>query len=125
MSETFVLPDNPTPLQLNRSLSVCANQIARLSDLVAHYKADASYKQTAYKRAYARAMVKYQAAKNATLSKALAEIDEDVIRAADELDAANAIYTIAQGEMDGYEAQFIALRKIVEVRKMEVQGGIG
>lgn len=125
MSETFVLPDNPTPLQLNQSLSVCANQIARLSDLVARYRADASYKQTAYKRAYSRAMVRYQGAKNATLSKALAEADEDVIRAADELDAANAIYTIAQGEMDGYEAQFIALRKIVEVRKMEVRGGIG
>lgn len=125
MAREFTLPDNPTPLQLNQSLTECANNIARLSDLVASYKADVAIKTTAYKRAYARATVKYSSAKNATLIKAMSDIDEDVTKAQDVMDTATAVYTIALGEIEGYDSQFVALRKIVEVRKMEVRGGIG
>lgn len=120
-SREFTLPVDPTPLELNQALSICANNIARLSDLVAQYKADAAIKQTAYKRAHARARVKYSNAKNSDTSKALTEIDEEVIAAQNELDQANAVFLVAMGEMEGYEAQFIALRKIVEIRKMEAR----
>ncbi len=125
MGKEFQIPQNPTPLELNQALSICSNNIARLSDLCAQYKADLAIKQTTLKRAMARALVKYSGAKNATLAKALAEADEDVATAQDNVDQANALYIVAQGEMDGWDSQFIALRKIVEVRKMEVHGGIG
>jgi hypothetical protein len=125
MSDKFELPQNPSPMQLNQSLSICSNNISRLSDLCAQYKADTAIKQTALKRAMARALVKYSGAKNSTLTKAMAEVDAGVIAAQDEVDTANALYLVAQAEMDGYDAQFIALRKIVEIRKMEIHGGIG
>jgi hypothetical protein len=125
MSAKFELPQNPSPMELNQSLSICSNNIARLSDLCAQYKADTAIKQTALKRAMAKALVKYSGEKNSTLTKAMAEVDADVIAAQDEVDTANALYLVSQAEMDGYDAQFIALRKIVEIRKMEIHGGIG
>ena len=118
----FVIPRDPTPLELNNSLIICANNIARIQQLVAGYKADVGVKQTAYKRAMARALVIHQHEKNATLIKAMAETEPEVQWALDELDKATAIYTIGQGELDGYEAQFVALRKIVEIKKLEIAG---
>lgn len=125
MDKEFQIPQNPMPLELNRALATCSNNIARLSDICAQYKSDVAIKQTTLKRVMARALVKYSDAKNATLAKAMAEADGDVEAAQDAVDAANALYLVAQGEMDGWDSQFIALRKIVEVRKMEVHGGIG
>ena len=116
-----MLPINPTPAQLEKELAVVANSIATLSDLVARYKADAALKETAYKRRYAEALVKYSGAKNATIAKSMAEIDPDVRAAQDELDQANAVYIVAMGEYSGYDSQFIALRKIVHIREMEMR----
>lgn len=95
--------------------------MASLSDLVARYKADAALKETAYKRRYAEALVKYSGAKNATIAKSMAEIDPDVRVAQDELDQANAVYIVAMGTYGGYDSQFIALRKIVHIREMEMR----
>lgn len=122
MSYKFELPHDPTPQQMNNALITCANNISRLQQLVAEYKANVGIKQTAYKRAMARALVVNQHKKNATLIKAMAELEPTVKTALDELDQANAVYTVAQGELEGYEAQFVALRKIVEIKKLEIQG---
>ena len=119
---TFNIPQDPTPQQMNNSLITCANNISRLQQLVAEYKANVAIKQTAYKRAMARALVKHQDKKNATLIKAMAELDGFVQDALDELDQCNAVYTVALGELEGWEAQFVTLRKIAEIKKMEIQG---
>ena len=118
----FRIPSDPTPQEMNASLIECANNISRLQQLVAEYKADVGIKQTVYKRALARALVMNQSGKNATIIKAMAEIDPNVQVALDELDQATALYTVGQGELDGYEAQFVALRKIVEIKKLEIAG---
>jgi hypothetical protein len=89
---------------------------------VCEYKANVAFKQTAYKRAMAKALVIHQDKKNATLIKAMAELEPFVINAIDELDQATALYTVAQGELEGWEAQFVALRKIAEIKRMEIQG---
>lgn len=122
MMNTFTIPQDPTPQQLNNALIACANNISRLQQLVAEYKANVSLKQTAYKRAMAKALVLHQGRKNQTLIKATAELEMFVQVALDELDQATAVYTVAQGELDGYEAQFVALRKIVEIKKLEISG---
>lgn len=119
---TFNIPQDPTPQQMNNSLITCANNISRLQQLVAEYKANVGIKQTAYKRAMARALVLHQHKKNATLIKAMAELEPFVLNALDELDQATALYTVGQGELEGYEAQFVALRKIVEIKKLEIAG---
>lgn len=120
-SREYTLPINPSPAMLERDLAAISNNMARLSDLVATYKADAAIKQTVYKRAYARALVEYSGDKNATIIKAKADIYPAVISAQDEMDQANAVYIVATGEYEGYEAQFVALRKMVEIRKMEAR----
>lgn len=122
MSEVFKIPVDPTPQEMNQCLIVCANNIARVQEIVSEYKANVAIKQTAYKRAMAKALVLHQGEKNATLTKAMAELEQFVIEALDELDQCNAVYTVALGELDGWEAQFVALRKIAEIKKMEVQG---
>lgn len=118
----FNIPKDPTPQEMNNALIVCANNISRLQQLVAEYKANVGIKQTAYKRAMARALVIHQDKKNQTLIKAMAELEPLVIKALDDLDQATAVYTVGLGELEGYEAQFVALRKIVEIKKLEISG---
>ena len=119
---SYSIPSNPTTYDLNVSLITLSNNMARLSNLIAQYKADVATKTTANKRALARAYVTNKDAKNATLSKALAEIDDLVVKTSDDLDKASNIYILALGEQEGYAAQFTAVRKLVEIRKLEQQG---
>ena len=119
---TYTIPNNPTTYDLNVSLITLSNNMARLSNLIAQYKADVATKTTANKRALARAYVTNKDAKNATLSKALAEIDDLVIKTADDLDKATNLYILALGKQEGYEAQFTAVRKLVEIIKLEQMG---
>src|SRR5574344_3102998 len=118
----YTLPSNPTTGQLNQALITLSNNMATLSNLISQYKADVASKTTANKRALARAYITNKDAKNATLSKALAEIDDLVIKTADDLDKANNLYILALGEQEGYEAQFTAVRKLVEIIKLEQMG---
>lgn len=120
MSTKLIVPENPTPAQLQQLLSVCSNEIAKLTDLVATYKQDAAIKERCYDRAMARATVRYKGQGNASLVKALAINDTEVIRASDDLDVAEAVYALAKAELDGYDAQFVAVRKIAELRKTEI-----
>ena len=121
MGTIFQIPDNPSVGELQHLLATCSNQIATLTDLVATYKADAAIKTTAFKREVARATVKYRHDGTAAVVKALVEIDADVIAAGNECDNAEAIYGLAKAELDGYEAHFVALRKISELRKTEMR----
>ena len=119
----FKIPENATLAQINESLITCANNLSAVGRQVAIYKADVAIKQTAYKRALARAKVLNSTAKTATMQNALAETDDTVIEKQDELDIANALYIVAQGELEGWDAQFVALRKIVEIKKLERDEG--
>ena len=121
MGTVFQIPDNPNVGELQRLLTICSNQIATITDLAATYKADAAIKTTAFKRAVARATVKYRHDGTAAVVKALVEIDPDVVAAGNECDNADAIYGLAKAELDGYEAHFVALRKISELRKTEMK----
>lgn len=121
MTCKLTVPDNPTPQQLQHLLAICSNQIATLSDQVATYKQDAAIKMTNYKRELARAIVRYSGSGTASFIKAKAETDSLVVSALDDVDIAEAVYGIAKAELDGYDAQFIALRKIAEIRKQEIK----
>lgn len=117
----FSIPSDPTPADLVRLLSSCSNNIAKIADKCAEYKTNVAYKQTTLKREQAKALVRYSMAKNASIMKAQMEIDPDVVKAQDEYDTACATYQLMQAELDSYNSHFIALRKIVEMRKTEIQ----
>lgn len=119
--EIFEIPQEPTPADLVRLLSVCSNNIAKIAEKCAEYKTNVAYKQTALKREQAKALVRYGMAKNASIMKAQMEVDNAVMLAQDEYDTACATYQLMQAELDAYNSHFIALRKIVEMRKTEIQ----
>jgi len=121
----FKIPDNATFAQISQSLAICSNSMASVSEKCAEYKADVALKQTALKRAMAKATVKFSGEKNAGLIKARAELDPQVVKAQDEYDSVSAIYTIAEGELEAWEAQFVALRKMVAIREIELRGNVG
>ena len=125
MGKEFQIPQNPTFPQISEGLATCSNNMARVSDLCAQYKADLALKTTKLKRAKAKAMVRFSGQKNATVMKAMAEVEPEVVKCQDEVDSAMAIYTIAQGEIEAWEAQFVALRKMVAIREIELRGNIG
>ena len=122
MSE-FNIPSNPTLAQIQQSLITCSNNLAKVGKQVSEYKADVALKETAYKRALARAKVMYQDKKPSAMINAYAETESSVIEAQDELVQANSLFIIASGELDGWDAQFVALRKIVEIKKIERDNG--
>ena len=119
----MIIPEGATLPEINQCLIACANKIAEVSTKVAEYKADAALKQTTYKRLLARAKVLNMGAGNATITAAKAETAEDVVQAQDAYDQASALYTMACGEFDALQTTFVALRKIVEIKKLEQTGG--
>lgn len=122
----FMVPANPQPKDLEKMLALCSNHIATLSDKLAEYQSNVAVKTTAYKRAFAQAVVlSTDKGRSPTISKAAAEADLKVIATQDELDIASAVYTIAKGEFDGWNAHFVALRKMAEIRKSEMFSGTG
>ena len=116
----FIIPEHPTPAQIEKMLAICSNQIATLADLLTGYKSDVALKDTIYKRALARAIINNRLdGVPATIVAKVAEVDAAVIAARDDLDIADAIYTAAKGDFDGWDSHFVALRKIAEIRKVE------
>ena len=57
--------------------------------------------------------------------RAMVELDGDVVTSLDELNVALASYELAKGELEGYDAHFTALRKMAELRKVEMRTGCG
>ena len=124
MAKEFRIPQNATFEQISECLATCSNQMASVSEKVGEYKADVALKATTLKRALARATVLHKGEKNAALIKAMADLDTQVIKAQDEFDSATAVFIIGQGELDAWNYQFIALRKMVSIREIEAKANI-
>ena len=119
MAKVYQIPADPELWEIPKILIVLGNNIARLTKLVARYQARAGFLEAAYKRAVARAKVANKGAGNQELIKSMAEIDPTVVVLANRLEIAEAKLTLSKGELEGYDAQFISMRKIVEIKKME------
>lgn len=124
-AEKIIIPRDATPAELCNLLADIANAMSQIADTVAAYVADAKRKEGLYKRAYAIAIINNKNAGSAEIRKAYAEIDELVCSTKRDMEQADTLVTLAEAEQSGYESQFIAVRKIVEIRKMELQGGGG
>lgn len=115
------IPTNPTPPELIRLIAQCSNNISELAEKVELAKIKASDSERSYKREMAKALFKYSGEKNATLTKAKAELDEDVVNAESEMYLNQATYKLLQAEYDSSEVSFVALRKIAEIMKTELR----
>lgn len=120
-NEVFVLLPDPTLPEIAHELTVLADNMARLQSLVGKYKVAAAQAETRAVRAEAKAHVVYRSEKNQALIKARVAMDDEVILANDLLEQAEAKLIMAQGELAGYEAQFIAVRKQAELKKLEME----
>lgn len=57
--------------------------------------------------------------------RAMVDSDAAVTKAQDDYINADAVYQVAKGELDAYDAQFTALRKQAEIKKVEMNRGLG
>lgn len=115
------IPEQPTPGQLIQLLAQSSNDIGQWAVKVEQARSDFTKAQKKHKRELAAAMFRYGEEKNATLTKARAELDNAVIDAEEIMDVAEAKYKLMQAELDGMETAFVALRKIAEIRKTEMR----
>jgi len=120
-AEQFILLDDPTLPEIAMELTFLANNLSRLQELVAKYKIDTARAKTRALREESTAHVLYRAEKNQALIKARVALYDAVIKANDDLDIAEAKLIKAQGELAGCDAQFVAVRKQAELKKLEVE----
>lgn len=117
----FIIPENPTPAELSQLLAICSNEIGKVVMLASRYKAEVATKKTAYEREYAKAIVKYKGSGNAEVVKALAKTDPAVIKAADELEATEAAYILANAEVTAWDTHHTTLRKMASLLITEAE----
>lgn len=105
--------------QLGRQL---ANEVARLSKVVANYEAEVSNKAKAYKLELAKAKVLLKDSKySPTMVNAMAETTPTVMVAADNLQQAEAILLIGKADLEGRDKQYQMIKKIIELRVQELR----
>ena len=116
----FQIIEDPTPAEINRELTFLANTMARLENLVAGYRKELAVRETTLKRTKAIAVIKHRQESPAEYRSAQVELDPDYNTAKDKYQEIFNTLTIAQGRLAGYNAQFVAVRKQAELRKMEM-----
>jgi len=105
--------------QLGRQL---ANEVARLSKVVAKYKSDVSIKSKVYKLELAKAKVLLRdSSYTPTMINAMAETTPEVMAAADSLQQAEVILLIGKAELEGREKQYQMVKKIFELKIQELR----
>lgn len=123
----YQISEDPTPAILDEELTFLANTMARLENLVASYRKEQAIRETTLKRTKAIAFIKHKGDSPAEYRSAQIELDPDYSTARDKYQEISNVLTIAQGRLAGYNAQFVAVRKQAELKKMEMQqiGGQG
>jgi hypothetical protein len=120
----FTIIEDPLPSDIAWELTFLSNNMARLERLVAQYKREVAQKKTALERVEAMAWIRWRSEKNQALIRARVSVDEDVMAAQIALEDAENVFTLAQAELNGYDAQFVAVRKQAELKKMEMKEGL-
>ena len=94
--------------------------MARLENLVAGYRKELAVRETTMKRTKAISVIKHRQESPAEYRAAQIELDPDYNTAKDKYQEVFNTLTIAQGRLAGYNAQFVAVRKQAELKKMEM-----
>lgn len=116
------IPDDLQPAQLDKLGRELSNEVARLGKIVAQYESKLVEVSKAYKLALARAKIMFKDTRYApTMINALAETDETVIQAADAVQLAEARLLIGKAELDGREAQYQMVKKIMDLKIQELR----
>lgn len=117
----FRIVEDPTPIELDKELTFLANTMARLENIVAGYRKELAVREVTLKRTRAVAVVKNKDVTPAEYRNAQVELDPEYNTAKDKWQEINNILYLAQGKLAGYNAQFVAVRKQAELKKMEMQ----
>lgn len=116
----FQIIEDPTPVDIDKELTFLANTMARLENLVAGYRKELAVRETTMKRTKAISVIKHRQESPAEYRAAQIELDPDYNTAKDKYQEVFNTLTIAQGRLAGYNAQFVAVRKQAELKKMEM-----
>lgn len=116
----FQIIEDPTPVEIDKELVFLANTLARLENLIAGYRKELAIRETTMKRTKAISVIKHKQDSPAEYRAAQIELDPDYNTAKDRWQEITNILAIAQGRLAGYNAQFVAVRKQAELKKMEM-----
>ena len=119
-TKEFHIVEDPTPADIDRELVFLANTMARLENIVAGYRKEKAMRETTMKRTKAIAVIKHKSDSPAEFRAAQIDLDPDFNTARDKFNEVDNMLVIAQGRLSGYEAQFVAVRKQAELKKMEM-----
>jgi len=119
--QEFQIVEDPTPADIDKELTFLANTMARLQNIVAGYRKEKAIRETTLKRTKAIAVIKHRQDSPAEFRNAQIDLDPDYSTARDRMQEIENMLTVAQGRLAGYEAQFVAVRKQAELKKMELQ----
>lgn len=117
----FQIIEDPTPVEIDKELVFLANTLARLENVIAGYRKELAIREATMKRTKSIAVIKHKQDSPAEYRAAQIELDPDYNTAKDRWQEISNILAIAQGRLAGYNAQFVAVRKQAELKKMEMQ----
>lgn len=121
LNEEMTIPENPSPLELQKLLIKCSNTIATLSEQIAIAREAQAKKTAIHKQEIAKARILNSGKGTVKMIESYVELDENVSRAKAEEQTATAYSELLQARLAGADAHFKALRKVAEVRINEMK----
>jgi hypothetical protein len=109
------------PAQLDELLAALADEVMKLSKIVAGYEVAAKLSAGEYKKAQAKAAVILSGCGTPSIIKLMIEGQEDVISALDVLNGDEALYIMGKAEMEGRTAQYQAIKKLIDLKVEEIR----
>ena len=124
MDNEFKISNNPTGQELIDDIALITNTIATLSEYVAKTKNILAQADDAYKQIWDEKYLMYSEQypkSNQIKIKALANTDDDVVRAKAVLLDAKEKSVLADSKYKSWDNRFIAVRKIASIKTTEMQ----
>jgi hypothetical protein len=109
------------PAQLDELLTELADEVMRLSKIVAEYEIAAKLSTGEYKKTQAKAAVLLKGSGTPSIVKLMIEGQDDVIHALDVLNGDEALYIMGKAEMEGRTAQYQAVKKLIDLKIEEIR----
>ena len=116
------IPDDLSPSELYTLGTELANEVSTLGRTVAGYEVEVTSKSKAYKLALAYAKILLKDTRyTPTMINALSETNAEVITASNLLMQSEANLIVGKAELAGREAQLQMVKKIMDLKTMELR----
>lgn len=109
------------PAQLDELLAALADEVMRLSKIVAGYEVQAKLSAGEYKKIQAKVAFLLKSSGTPSIVKLLIEGNDEVVNARKVLEGDEAILIMGKAELDGRTAQYQAVKKLIDLKVEELR----